>query len=76
MKIKTNQRAAAPVFRVDESASLEEQIGQRAHELWRQRGGEHGSDLADWFQAEREVNEWHLHRLRTRSSRNSGHAST
>jgi hypothetical protein len=49
---------------VDEKVSLEEQIAQRAHELWAQRGREHGSDLADWFQAEREVNEWHQQRLR------------
>ena len=60
----THKKAAAPVLHVDESVSLEEQIAQRAHELWHQRGREHGSDLTDWFQAEREVNEWHQQRLR------------
>ena len=65
MKNKTaHKKAAAPVLHVDESVSLEEQIAQRAHELWCQRGREHGSDLAHWFQAEREVNEWHQQRLR------------
>ncbi len=60
----THRKAAAPVLHVDESVSLEEQIAQRAHELWHQRGREHGSDLTDWLQAEREVNERHQQRLR------------
>lgn len=53
-----------PALRVDESVSLEEQIAQRAHELWHQRGYDHGADLADWFQAEREVHERHQRRPR------------
>jgi hypothetical protein len=65
MKIKTrHQKAAVPALRVDESMSLEEQVAKRAHELWHQRGYEHGADLADWFQAEQEVNERHQQRLR------------
>lgn len=51
---------------VDESLSFEEQIAQRAHELFEQRGREHGADLADWFQAEREVAEWHEQREQAR----------
>ena len=70
MKNKATHKAAAPVLRVNENVSLEEQIAQRAHELWQQRNREHGSDLTDWLQAEREVNEWHQHRLRAQSSRN------
>jgi hypothetical protein len=35
--------------------SLEEQIRHRAHELYLQRGGNHGSDLEDWLQAEDEL---------------------
>lgn len=35
--------------------SLEEQIRHRAHELYLQRGGNHGSDLEDWLQAENEL---------------------
>ncbi len=65
MKNKTEHKnAAAPPLRVDEKVSLEEQIAQRAHELWHQRGREHGGDLTDWFQAEREVNKWHQQRVR------------
>jgi len=66
MKIKTPHQAAAPVLQVNENVSLEEQVAQRAHELWQQRGREHGSDLADWLQAEREVNEWHQKRLQAK----------
>jgi len=32
-----------------------EEIARRAFELFLARGGTHGQDLADWFQAEREV---------------------
>ncbi len=66
MKNKTaNKKAAVPALQVEETVSLEEQIAQRAYELWHQRGREHGADLTDWFQAEREVNEWHQQRLRS-----------
>jgi hypothetical protein len=34
---------------------LEEQIRRRAHEIWLQRGGQSGSDTADWLQAEEEI---------------------
>ena len=30
-------------------------IAQRAHELYEQRGGCHGEDQADWFEAERQI---------------------
>jgi hypothetical protein len=56
-------KANVPALHVDESVSLEEQIARRAHELWQQRRREPGADLLDWFQAEREVNEWHQQRL-------------
>jgi Protein of unknown function (DUF2934) len=64
MKIKTTPKAAAPVLPVNENVSLEEQIAQRAHELWCRRSYEHGSDLDDWLRAEREINEWHRQRLK------------
>ena len=67
MKTKTPHKAAAPILQVNENVSLEEQIAQRAHELWQQRGREHGSDLNDWLQAEREVNEWHQKRLEAKT---------
>jgi hypothetical protein len=64
MKTKTTPKTAPPIRQVNESISLEEQIAQRAHELWRHHGCKHGSDLTDWFQAEREINEWHQRRLK------------
>ena len=66
MKTKPTPNAPAPVLFVNENVSFEEQIAQRAHELWRLRSCEHGSDLNDWLQAEREINEWHQKRLQTR----------
>lgn len=37
------------------SAEIHEAIRRRAYELYRQRGGQHGSDKADWHRAEVEV---------------------
>ena len=34
-----------------------EEIARRAHELYLQRGGEHGKDVEDWVRAERELSE-------------------
>jgi len=64
MKKAPSPRTAAPILHVEENVSLEEQIAQRAHELWHRRGCEYGIDLTDWFQAEREVSEWYQERLR------------
>ena len=33
----------------------DEQIARRAHEIYERRGGDHGHDLEDWLQAEREL---------------------
>ena len=66
MKTKTNPKTTASVLQVNENVSLEEQIAQRAHELWRHHGCKYGSDLTDWFQAEREIDEWHQRRLKTK----------
>jgi len=63
MKQKSIQENSAPILRVDESVCLEEQIAQRAQELWQQRGREHGHDLTDWLRAEREINKWHQQKL-------------
>ena len=56
---------APPRLDVDESLSLEEQIAHRAYELQQQPGYHFkpGSDLIDWFHAEREITEWHRKRL-------------
>src|SRR5262245_50827050 len=69
MKNKTNNKKVVPSFQVNESISLEEQIAQRAHEIWQQRSREHGHDLANWFRAEREINEWHQQRLHAQVAR-------
>ena len=34
---------------------LEERIRQRAHQIYLQRGGQDGSDMEDWLQAEEEI---------------------
>jgi hypothetical protein len=33
-----------------------ERISERAYQIYRDRGGEHGRDTEDWFTAERELN--------------------
>jgi hypothetical protein len=33
-------------------------IARRAYQLYEERGGEHGRDLEDWFQAERELQQF------------------
>ena len=73
MKNKTTHKTATPVILVDENISLEEQIAQRAHELWLQRGGEHGNDLDDWLHAENEINEWHRKRFEAKATRSTSH---
>lgn len=37
------------------AAQLHDEIRRRAYELFRQRGGQHGSHEADWHRAESEV---------------------
>jgi hypothetical protein len=64
MKKPKTSKTTEPVLHVNENVSLEEQIAQRAHEIWRQRDHEHGNDLTDWLLAEREINEWHQRRLK------------
>ena len=53
----------------DENLSREEQIAERAYELWQHRNGGHGNELTDWFQAEREIDEWHQRQLKSKVSR-------
>jgi hypothetical protein len=33
----------------------EEEVADRAHAMWQDRGAEHGQDQRDWFEAEREL---------------------
>jgi hypothetical protein len=35
-----------------------EEVARRAYQLYEARGGDHGHDLQDWFQAERESREF------------------
>lgn len=53
------QISKSPKLQVDITVSLEDQIAKRAHELFVERGSQHGNDLNDWLQAEREIKEWH-----------------
>jgi Protein of unknown function (DUF2934) len=66
MKETRKTKVSAPILVVDENVSLEEQIAWRANELWQQRNREHGYDLTDWLQAEREIAEWHQKRLQAK----------
>jgi len=34
-----------------------EEIAHRAHEMYLQRGGEHGKDVEDWVRAEKELSD-------------------
>jgi len=52
-KVHELEKAGAPLF--DELQKTLEQIRQRAFDLFQQRGAIPGSDLDDWFRAEREV---------------------
>ena len=40
----------------DENHPNQEQIAQRAYELYEARGGEPGHEIQDWLEAEQEVN--------------------
>jgi len=40
-----------------ETYPTQEQIEQRAYELYLQRGGQDGADVNDWLEAERELND-------------------
>jgi hypothetical protein len=64
MKQQTTRKPAAPFLHPNANVSLKEQIAQRAHELWLYRGHKNGNDLADGFQAEHEINEWHQYLAR------------
>ncbi|MEI9863889.1 MAG: DUF2934 domain-containing protein [Limisphaerales bacterium] len=62
MKKVTTPKNTTPILLVNEDVSLEEQIARRAFELWHHGDRRPGTDMTDWLQAEREVNEWHRQR--------------
>jgi hypothetical protein len=52
----SSQLSTLPVRQAQPSASqLHDEVRRRAYELFRQRGGHHGSHEADWHRAELEV---------------------
>jgi len=49
-------RTPPPEFQTPQSATRStDQVARRAYELFLARGGEHGHDVEDWLQAEREL---------------------
>jgi len=44
-----------PATIISDSQELENQIRQRAYELYEARGGEDGHDLEDWLRAQEEI---------------------
>ncbi len=46
---------AGAAKRILDALPVEEQIRQRAFEIYIQRGNQSGSELDDWLQAEREI---------------------
>lgn len=48
-------RGTALTAATQEAADLQARIAKRAYELYLQRGGQDGSALEDWLQAEREI---------------------
>ena len=49
---RTQQR---PIARFSENTVPHELVAARAYQAWLARGGVHGYDRQDWFQAEREL---------------------
>jgi hypothetical protein len=54
--VASTQPPTAPVQKAQPlPAEMYEEIRRRAYELYRQRGGQHGSHEADWHRAEVEI---------------------
>jgi hypothetical protein len=54
-KTMAARATAIPKKNKPEALPLEEQIRQRAHQIYLQRNGQEGSELDDWLQAEAEL---------------------
>lgn len=52
----TSGQADSKILEITQQAS-EEEIAQRAYEIYLQRGAADGSDVDDWLQAERELSQ-------------------
>lgn len=49
------ERAESGAAPAPDAAPNRDEIAQRAYEIYRERGGTHGTDLEDWLRAEREL---------------------
>ena len=49
------RKKANNVLASQDSADLRAEIEKRAYEIWLNEGGNHGSDLDHWLQAEKEI---------------------
>lgn len=55
-KISQNAKVFKRNANVSNQEDLHEKIQKKAYTLYKKRGFSHGSDWADWFEAERDVN--------------------
>jgi hypothetical protein len=55
MATKTTESPAAENTGRGRRDASDEEVAIRAHEIFMNRGGEHGRDLDDWMQAKREL---------------------
>jgi hypothetical protein len=54
-EFEANFKQVEPREAAGGNAALEEKIRRRAYEIYLERGEQPGSELDDWFQAEREL---------------------
>jgi|SRR5580700_2447839 HSP20 family molecular chaperone IbpA len=55
MKIRTDLNLVSPNELFEHTQDLFDLVARRAYELFESRGGSHGNDRDDWFQAESEL---------------------
>jgi hypothetical protein len=55
MNANPPKKSPTSVTSEPQDLELEDQIRQRAYELYEARGGEDGHELEDWFRAEEEI---------------------
>jgi len=53
--VMAGRATVTPKQNIGKEVPLEERIRQRAHEIYLERGGQDGSELDDWLQAEQEI---------------------
>ena len=50
-----SRRTTGTKLTMKQPADFNGEISKRAYEIFLEKGGHHGDDLADWFQAEKEI---------------------